>query len=104
MRNVRLQWPPTLVPERSQYYSKEKPRKAPKYKILRKVMPHEEILSLIKRITYDLVPRIPHVIDNDVPWNESRIVEPISASLRCRELQPQHSEVREAAIKQGGVF
>ena len=85
MTNAKLEEPPILVPQISQYYPKEKPRRVPKYNKLRKVMPREEIPSFIRRVAYDLTHRKPHVPENDTPWDDSGVVEYMCTSLSRNE-------------------
>ena len=85
MSNARLQETPAPVSKTSQHYQKDKSRREPKYKILRKVMPREEIPSFIQRVTYDLTHRRPHVHGNDISWNEFGVVESACASSSRNE-------------------
>ena len=70
MSKARLQGPSALVPKTSQHPPKEKPRREPEYKVLRKVMPLEEIPSFIQRVAHDLTHKRPHVLENDNSLNE----------------------------------
>ena len=70
MANAKLQEPSTLIPPTGQHYLKEKPRRAPKYKILRKVMSCEDIPLFIQRVTHDLTYRRSHVLEMSLElWN-----------------------------------
>ena len=81
---------------------KEKPRREPKYKVLRKVMPRKEIPSFIQRVTYDLTHRRPHVPENDTPLNESGVVESACASSNMSEPYFCNSGTQEYIMKQSG--
>ena len=92
MSNARLQGPLALVPKTGQHPPQEKPRREPKYKVLRKVMPCEEIPSFIQRVTHDLTHKRPHVPENDTSWNESGVVESAYASSSMNEPYFHNSE------------
>ena len=92
--NAKLQEPPASVSKTSQHYQKVKSRREPTYKILKKVMSHEEIPSIIQRATYDLTHMRPHVPQNEIPWNEFGVVESACASLSRNKQQYHNSEAQ----------
>lgn len=55
------------------------------------------------KVTYDLTHQKPHVADNDVPSNESGIIQPMSTPFSQREVYPQHGKLRSADMYEGKV-